>query len=147
LFEQTFGFTDLFFTLFRRGRKKFKFAADSRLMPNYQLDDNYVYKKQNSFKSNPKFRVKMLEETGLKFKFKFHTFQTDNHYTFDRLIYDFENLFPNFKNYFSYTKQKYAISENSNLYYFENFMTNVQNYETGQAYDLNFEQHQYPFQY
>jgi len=100
LFEQTFGFTDLFFTLFRKGRKKFKFAADSRLMPNYQLDDNYVYKKQNCFKSNPKFRVQMVEETGLKFKFKFYTFQTDNHYTFDRPIYDFDNLFPNFKNYF-----------------------------------------------
>jgi len=114
-FGQTFGFQDLYFTLFRPGGKTFKFRADSR-RPNLFLN-HYLYHKTNNFKSNAKFRVKMVEETGVKFKFKFHTFQTtDKYYTFHNPTYNYDNLFPNFKNYFSSTKQKYDLP------YFDDFL-------------------------
>jgi len=101
-FGQTFGFQDLSFTLFRPGGKTFKFKADS-----CQLDlGDYLYHKPKNFKSTPKVRVKMVEETGVKFKFKFHTCETDKDYPFHNPIYDFENLFPN-SIYFSSAKQKY----------------------------------------
>jgi hypothetical protein len=142
-FGQTFEFQDFTFTLFRPGGKYFKFKADS-YFPDF-FASKYLYKKQNSFKSNPKDRVRMVEETGLKFKFKFHISETDNYYPFDKPIYNYANLFPNFKNYFSSTKQKYDMLKNSNV--LNPKSDNLDKYLNGieQIYDPNFGQQQYPF--
>jgi len=141
-FGQTFEFKDLSFTLFRRGGKTFKFDAESRILKIGNC--NYIYKNHNnfSFRSNPTVRVKMVEETGVKFKFKFHTSQR-NHYTFDRPIYNFDNIFPNFKTYFSSAKHKYNISKKSHFFDMEDHNFEQQQHPSYQI--SNFGQQQNPF--
>jgi len=133
---QTFEFKDFTFTLFRPGGKTFKFKAES--YTHNIFDRNYSYKQQNKFKSNPKDRVKMVEQAGLTFKFKFHISETDNYYPFDKPFYDFANFFPNFKNYFSSTKQKYDMLKNSNVL---NPKSENHWFEKKKTYDPNFGQH------
>merc|ERR1712034_208127 len=87
---------------------------------------------------NPKDRVKMVEQAGLTFKFKFHISETDNYYPFDKPFYDFANFFPNFKNYFSSTKQKYDMLKNSNVL---NPKSENHWFEKKKTYDPNFGQH------
>jgi len=145
-FGQTFEFKDLRFTLFGRpGGDTFKFNANSQLSFSQIniLEAKYIYKNVNNFGfgSNPTVYVKMIEETGVKFKFKFHT-SPRKYYIFDKPIYNFYNIFPNLEHYFCPAKQKLIyreyISKNSNVFGMED-----QQYPIYQ--NSNFGQQQNPF--
>jgi len=75
---QTFEFVDLSFSLRKSGDRRFNFEA--KRMHNYDFQDNYKYGIRQ-YKSFPFSRVKMVEGTGVKFKFKFNA--SMDYYIFD----------------------------------------------------------------